>query len=189
MRRPRVRVSDRNALTQFVRAAQRDDAQALDALLRLVRPSFARFFGCREPRDVAEDLTQTALIRTMRVVGRMQPERAPQHLTTIARALLADEHLRRRREKRRCAPAELAAQMEWPVDLEREAEYDELARAVHRAGVRALRPELLALLPAVLGERTLDEVAQATGVDTATVRRRLTRVRTILRRELEAYAP
>lgn len=188
MRRARVRVSDHEELTRLARAAHGNDARALDALLTAVRPAFARFFSRRLSRDAAEDVTQAALIEMAHLVGRMQPERVRQHMSTIAHTLLATEGERRRREKRESQKIELAERVEWPVDLALRAEHDELVRAVGRAAMLALPVDLQPLVPAMLGERTVVEVAAETGLDAATIRRELSRIRLILQRELRRYA-
>ena len=188
MRRARIRVPDREEVTKLARAAHGNDARALDALLTAIRPAFARFFGRRFPRDAAEDLTQSALIDMAQLVGRMQPERVQQHMSTIARTLLTAEGERQRRAQLECEAIELAERVEWPVDLALRAEHDELVCALGRAAAHALPVELQPLVPAMLGERTILEVAADTGLDAATVRRELSRIRLILRRELRRYA-
>ena len=175
-------------MTRLARAAHGNDARALDALLAAVRPVFVRFFGRRLSRDVAEDLTQAALIDIAQLVGRMQPERVRQHMGTIAHALLATETERRRRERLESEWIELAERVEWPVDLALRAEHDELVRAVGRAATLALPAQLLPLLPVMLGERTILEAAAETGLDPAAVRRELSRTRLILQLELRRYA-
>ena len=182
MRRARVRVPDRQALARLARAAQQDDAPALDALLAAIRPSFALFFARRLARDVAEDLTQVALIRTSELVGAMQAERLVQHMSTIARDLLREERDRFRRECR--VPTMHAEIMESAVDLERQAELDDMVRVVSAASARLLTPELQTIVMGVLCDRTLAEIAADTGMDLITIRMRLSRVRAILRREL-----
>lgn len=187
MRRARVRVPDRQAIARLALAAQQDDARALDALLTAIRPSFAVFFRHRTARDVAEDLTQAALIQTAGVLGQVRAERVVQHMSTIARALLQDECLRQEREDRQSAPAELAERVECPVDLERQTELDELRSAISSVSSRVLPPELQAIVVGVLDDRTLAEIAAHTGLEPGIVRLQLTRVRAILRRELRHY--
>ena len=179
---------DHHEVTRLARAAHGNDARAVDALLSAIRPAFARFFARRLSRDAAEDLTQAALIRTAQLVGRMQPERVRQHMTTIARTLLSAEGERQRREEQEWEAMELAERVEWPVDLALRAEHEELVRALWRTATLALPSQLQPLVSAMLGERTILEVAAETGLDAATVRRELSRIRLILRRELRRYA-
>jgi len=185
--RKRLPVPDRAALARLARAAQENEPRAVDALLAAVRPTLARWFGRHLARDAAEDLTQTALIRMTEALGQMRAERVAQHLSTIARSLLLEERLQRAREARRAAFAPLGETIEWPVDLALAAERDELLRAVGRACAAALPPDLQAVMPVMLGERTVSEVAADTGLDAVGVRLRLARARAILRRELAGY--
>jgi RNA polymerase sigma factor (sigma-70 family) len=186
-RRARIRLPDRETMTRLARAAQRDDAQALDSLLSALRPAFIGFFARRMALDAAEDLTQAALIRAAQGLGQMRAERIMQHMSTIARTLLRDEHLRLERERERHAPASLGEQVEWPVDLARRAEYDELVLAVGRTSVLALPSELQPIVLRLLGGRTMAEIALELGSDLVTVRLLLLRARVILRRELRSY--
>jgi RNA polymerase sigma factor (sigma-70 family) len=186
-RRTRMPFPDRETVTRLARAAQQNDERALEALLSALRPAFVRFFARRMTHDVAEDLTQAALIRATQVLGRMRAERVTQHMRTIARTLLRDEYVRRERERECHAPAGLGERVEWPVDLERRAEYDELVRAVHRATRLALPSELRTIVLLLLGGRTTAEIAAEVGIDLSTVRLLLLRARAILRRELRSY--
>jgi RNA polymerase sigma factor (sigma-70 family) len=186
-RRIRMPLPDRETVTRLARAAQQNDERALDELLSALRPAFVGFFARRMTHDAAEDLTQAALIRAVQLLGHMRAERVTQHMRTIARALLRDEHVRLERERERHAPVGLGERVEWPVDLERRAEYEELVGAVHRATRLALPSELQTIVLQLLGGRTPAEIATELGIDLPTVRLLLLRARVILRRELRSY--
>jgi DNA-directed RNA polymerase specialized sigma24 family protein len=174
-------------LTRLARAAQQDNVRALDTLLGALRPAFASFFARRMPHDVAEDLTQAALMRVAQDLQGMHPPRVTQRLRTIARRLLRDEQLRLELEGQRHAPASWGEDVHWPVDLERCAEYDELVQAVRRACIQALPSDLHSVVQQVLSGRNISEIAVELGRDPAVVRELLFRARVILRRELRQY--
>lgn len=179
----RVRVADRDTIDRLAHAASASE-RALDALLAAVRPAFALFFAQRLPHDVAEDLTQVALIRAAQLVGRVRADRFGQHMSTIARGLLHDERERQARERRQAARAMLVAIVESPVDVEAQSELEDLMRVIESASARLLSPELQTVVMGVLRGRTLAEIAADTQLEMMTIKRRLARVRAILRREL-----
>ena len=75
-------------LAVLVRAAQNDEDRALDRLLSTVRPALLSYFCRRVPEDVAEDLAQIALIRIVKALPRIDPERAGAFIATIGQNLL-----------------------------------------------------------------------------------------------------
>src|SRR5438093_13490790 len=119
-------------LGQPVREAQRDGPDALNRLLATLRPALLRFFERRFPSDMTEDLAQLALMRIAKAVRRIDPERADSYTITVARNLLRTAYRERARDLGRCLPvdAELASALWLPHC---QAEYEELALAVHRA--------------------------------------------------------
>jgi RNA polymerase sigma factor (sigma-70 family) len=156
-------------------------------LLSTLRPAFDRYFARRITRDAAEDLTQAALIRIAQEVEGLDPARVGQHVTTIARTLLQTEYLRQARAIRQSAPAKLGEVVASPFDIARQTEYEELVHAVLRASADSLPPELGTVVLGLLRDRSLSEIATDVGTDPFTIRMRLLRARTLLRRELWAY--
>lgn len=84
--------------------AQHEDAGALERILPALRPPLLAYFAYRLPEDIAEDLTQIALIRMTRAIPRIDPSRADRYVMTIARSLVRTAHRRRSRDTHRCAP-------------------------------------------------------------------------------------
>lgn len=99
---------DQDELIQLVREAQSGEPRLVDALLARLRPSFLKVFARRIGPDDAEDAAQAALIRVAGALGRIDPERAPRYVVTVARNLLRSEYRRRARVARRSVPVELA---------------------------------------------------------------------------------
>lgn len=178
---------EQEELGRLVRAAQRQDAGALDQLLERLRPSLVVFFTRRLPSDPAEDLTQAALWRIQNAVPRIDPERAGLYVVTIARNLLRTEYRRRARDSRRAVPLEGAETVAIPPTTR--PEYEELVRAIHRASLAKLTPPLQEIVFGLLRGRSPAEIAADLHISPITVRTRLMRVRTVLRRELAAYLP
>jgi RNA polymerase sigma factor (sigma-70 family) len=174
-------------LIGLVREAQRGEPHALDALLASLRPSFVRFFARRITLDDAEDAAQGALIRITGALGRIDPERARAYVVTVAQNLLRSECRRLARAARRAAPMELAEAMAAPGTADDEADYGDLARAVHSASLAALPPDLHEILHARLSGLSPAEIASQRQVNPATIRTRLLRARAILRPELGSY--
>jgi RNA polymerase sigma factor (sigma-70 family) len=187
MRHPRGRWPDRAELVALARAAQRNEAHALDALLVALRPSFERFFGRRVPPDAAEDLTQAALIRVAQELGERDAERVGHLVSTIAHTVLHTEYVRRARAHRRTAPAALGEVVRSPLDIEQQVEYNDLLRAVHDACSTILPPDLGEVVVGLLHDRNPAEISAELGVDQEVIRQRLQRARMILRRELRRY--
>ncbi len=183
-RRPRAVWPDDEELTHLVREAQRGTPRALDELLARLRSSFIDFFVRRMPADTAEDVAQAALIRVARALPRIEPERAPDFVATVALNRLRSERQRRAREERRFVPLELADNVESPVNPADQVEYRDHAAIVRRASLAALPPELAEVVLGVLRGLRPSEIAVQQNVSPVTVRTRLQRARTLLRSEL-----
>jgi RNA polymerase sigma factor (sigma-70 family) len=173
-----------NELIELVREAQHDTPGALDRLLVRLRSSFLDFFSRRIPADAAEDVAQAALIRVARALGRIEPERAPHFVATLALNRLRSERARRAREERRLVPLSLAADVEAPDNEVEEVEDRDLAAAVRRASLTVLPAPLADIVLAVLRGLRHSEIAAQQAISPVTVRTRLLRARTLLRAEL-----
>ena len=174
-------------VARLVSEAQGGTAASVDTLLSALRPGLVDFFGRRISRDIAEDLAQDALLRVTRALPSMEPDRAERLVVTIACNLLRTAYLQRAREKRRWAPEEAADTAGPPPAAERHAEYEQLARAVHQACAAKLSPCLQEVVLGLLRGETQMEVAERLQLRPVTVRTRLMRARSILRRELLPY--
>ena len=176
-------------VARLVSEAQRGPASAVDALLAALRPALVCFFARRLSYDGAEDLAQAALVRITRALPKIEPERADRFVVTVACNLLRTAYSQRARDQRRWAPEEAAEAVEIATvtAADRHAEYEELARAVHRVCAAKLPPALQEVALGLLRGETPAEMATRLGVNPVTVRTRLMRVRAILRRELHAY--
>ncbi len=175
-------------LGQLVREAQQDGADALNHLLATLRPALMTFFERRLPPDLpeTEDLTQLALMRITKALRRVDPERADDYIATVARNLLRTAYRERARDQARYLPAgsELAAAI-WLPDCQ--AEYEELVLAVHRAVLTKLPRPLREIVKRLLDDQSQVQIADELQVNETTVRTRLRRARSILRRELARY--
>jgi RNA polymerase sigma factor (sigma-70 family) len=174
------------ALTNLVRDAQ-CGADALDALLSILRPLLVAFFVRRVPLSSAEDLTQLALVRVVGALPRIHPEQTAQYVMTIARNVLRSEYRRRAREARRHVSLHLAEDVEAPLRVDEEAEYRELARAIHRVTSSSLPASLRDVVIGLLRGLTPAEIAAQQHVQPITVRTRLMRARALLRHELSPF--
>ena len=174
-------------LASLIREAQCSVRGADEALLAVLRPSLLSFFSARLPRELAEDLTQNALIRIAGALPRIDPERADAYLATVARNLLRTAHRRRAIEARRRIELDLEA---IPIDREgvdARVEREELVRMVHAVIRSKLPPPLAETVRALLNGSTPVEIAALQGVSPVTVRTRLMRARAILRAELRGH--
>lgn len=187
MVQPLSRWPDAERITLLVREAQRDAPGALDRLLAALRPALVAFFSDRLSHEVAEDLAQNALSRVARALRRIDPERADAYVATVARNLLRTAHRRRAIDNRRHVEMDLAEIPERRQAAERQVEYEELARAVHRVVGANLSPPLAEIVLGLLRGESPTEIAVRQGVSAITVRTRLMRARAILRRELHIY--
>ena len=171
-------------LASLLREAQCSAPGASESFLAVLRPSLLGFFSARLPRELAEDLTQNALLRIAGALQRIDPERADAYVATVARNLLRTAHRRRAIEGRRRIELDLET-----IPLNREGvdvqlEREELVRMVHTL-IRSKLPPLLAeTVRALLNGSTPVEIAELQGVSPVTVRTRLMRARAILRAEL-----
>ena len=180
---------DAELLSQRIRAAQGGDEQALERLLEGLRPSFLGYFSRRFSLDVAEDLTQIALLRIARAVDRIDPERATNYVTTVLRNLLRTARSRQLRDEHRHLAVDNLIADTRHADANARTEYEELARAVHRVSETALPPPLADIVLGLLRGETPNEIAKRQGVSPITIRTRLLRARAILRRELQSQIP
>jgi RNA polymerase sigma-70 factor (ECF subfamily) len=175
-----------DTLSRLVGHAQDGSVTATEELLAVLRPSLMSFFGRRLSADVAEDLSQLALVRIGRAVCRIDPKRADVYVSTVARNLLRTAYRVEARSRHRDGQRD-------PVDLVSNApaadmrvEYLELVGAVHRACLR-MRPGLREVAEGVLRGDSAADMARNLDVSPITVRTRLMRVRAILREEVAPY--
>jgi RNA polymerase sigma factor (sigma-70 family) len=178
---------ERGELVRLVRAAQRDEAGAVDALLAALRPAFVTVFARRTASDAAEDLSQAALIRIAQELWTIDPERVGRYVTMVVRTLVQTECQRLERATRRAAPTELARAVHSPFDIQHEIEYEELVSAVRRACEESLPPELAEVVLGMLGGFSPEEIAATVGSSPVRIRIWLRRARMLLRRELGPY--
>ena len=177
--------SDR--LGELVRAAHCGELHSLDTLLAAIRPSLVTFFARRIAPSASEDLAQIALLRIASAVERIDPERADRYVMTVAHNLVRTEFRKRARDARRHLPLELAADIETPVVVELEVEYEELARAIHRVSLETLPRSLRDIVLSLLRGLTPSEIAEQQHLNPITIRTRLLRARALLREELAPY--
>jgi RNA polymerase sigma factor (sigma-70 family) len=171
-------------------ARQRGRSRAVDALLATLRPALVSFFRFHGPPDAAEDLAQVALFRVSTALPWIEAERADPFISTVARNLLRTAYRRRDREQRRAAPDGPTALAETPSGVtaaDVHAEYEDLARAVHRVATAEMPDALRAVILGLLRGETTSEIAERLHISPVTVRTRLMRARGILRRELRAF--
>lgn len=171
-------------LASLVREARSSIPGADETFLAALRPSLLGYFSARLPRELAEDLTQNALIRIAGALQRIDPERADAYVATVARNLLRTAHRRRAIEGRRRIELDLEA---IPIDREGvdvRVEREELVRVVHALIRSKLPPPLAETVRALLSGSTPAEIAAHQGVSPVTIRTRLMRARSILRAEL-----
>lgn len=187
MVQPLSKWPDAERITLLVREAQRDAPGALDRLLAALRPALVAFFSDRLSHEVAEDLAQNALSRVARALRRIDSERADAYVATVARNLLRTAHRRRAIDNRRHVEIDLADIPERCQAPQTQIEYEELVRAVHRVIGANLSPPLAEIVLGLLRGESPTEIAVRQGVSAVTVRTRLMRARTILRRELRIY--
>jgi RNA polymerase sigma factor (sigma-70 family) len=175
---------NRDQLTGLVTAAQQDETRALNKLLSTVRPALYAYFARRVPTDLADDLAQIALIRIVKALPRIEPERASGFIGTIAHNLLRTAFRREAREARRVAPSVTPDELESDVTADQEVELQDLLDSVMRASGRTLTHELRDVVTALLRGQDRAAIAATQGISQITVRTRLMRARVILREEL-----
>jgi RNA polymerase sigma factor (sigma-70 family) len=171
-------------LTLLVTAAQQDETRALDKLLSTVRPALFSYFARRLPDDLADDLAQTALIRIVKALPRIDPKRASGFIGTIGQNLLRTAFRRQARDARRAAPSVTPDELESDVTADQEVELQDRLDAVMRASSRSLTHELRDVVTALLRGKDRAEIATMQGISQITVRTRLMRARVILREAL-----
>jgi RNA polymerase sigma-70 factor (ECF subfamily) len=174
-------------VARLVTDAQSGSATMVDALLCALRPPLVGFFARRLTHDEAEDLAQAALLRIVRALPTIEPERADRFIVTIACNLVRTAYTRRARDQRRCVSEELADTVERTDGADRHAEFQELAREVHRICAAEMSPKLQEVMLGLLRGETPEETAVRLKLNPVTVRTRLVRARAILRRELRPY--
>ena len=167
--------------------AQQGDPLARDALLTALRPPLLAFFSYRLPPDLAEDLTQLALVRIARAIPRIDRLRADRYVKTVARNLLRSAYRRRAREDLRCAEAKWFDPPDARLAMDLDLEYRELADAVARASASSLSPALARIVIGLMRGETTAEIAAVQRVSPITIRTRLMRARAMLRRELAVF--
>jgi RNA polymerase sigma factor (sigma-70 family) len=173
-------------LSELVRRAK-TDPKAVDVLLVAIRPALHAFFRRRTDGDIAEDLTQHALMRVAGAVARIDPERAGSYLGAVIRNLLRTSYRLRARDRGRSAPLAEGVEVAIEKVADERAEYADLARAVHRACLAIKQPALREVALGVLRGDSAAELADQLDISPITVRTRLIRVRAVLRQELAAY--
>ena len=177
-----VRLKDAD-LPTLIRAAQRDEPRAVDKLLGTIRPSLIRYFSRKLTPDLAEDLAQVTLIRTIKALPRIDAERAGAFIARIAQNLLRSAYKSRVRDARRYAGISVD-EIESSSTSDAEVEQQDLIAAVRSASERVLPRELREIILALLRGQSHAEIALKQGISRVTVRTRLMRAREILRREL-----
>lgn len=172
---------------RLVSEAQSGSAASVDALLSALRPPLVCFFARRLSDDDAEDLAQAALLRINRALPSIEPNRGDRFIVTIACNLVRTAYARRARDQRRWAPEELADTAVRTTAADRHAEFEELAREVHRICAAEMSSKLQEVMLGLLRGETPEETAERLQLNAVTVRTRLVRARAILRRELRPY--
>jgi RNA polymerase sigma factor (sigma-70 family) len=173
-------------LGALVRRAQQGDDHARDDLLTRLRSPFLAYFSYRVPSDLAEDLTQVALLRIAGAIPRIVAQRAHPYISAVARNLLRTAYQRRARDARRYAADGRIEAAESGLALDLDLEYRELAQAIEQTAA-TLAPPLARVVLGLLRGETTAEIAAAQGVSPITIRTRLIRARAVLRRELRVY--
>lgn len=171
-------------LPRLVRAAQRDETRALNDLLGAIRPPLLRYFARRLPFDEAEDLSQIALIRITNALRRIDPDRADAFIARVAQNLVRTAYRTRQRELERYAESIDVDEIESERTTDAAIEWHDLAAAVTGASLRMLPQELREIVLSLLYGHSHAEIAERQGVSQITVRTRLLRARTVLRKEL-----
>lgn len=139
-----------------------------------------------DPND-ADDIVQEAWIRTQEVGARFESRgRMRAWLMGVVRRMARDTlRARRRRTAREQRVARQEARADAEDVVERSAQLERLLRAVRELG----EPQRSAMLLRYLDGHSTAEIAAATGVSEAVVRKRLTRARDHLRLTLGIVNP
>jgi RNA polymerase sigma factor (sigma-70 family) len=178
---------DDERLSCAVLRAQLERGDALDRLLRSVRPDLVAYFARRVRDETAEDLAQATLLRIVTSLDRIDPNRASRYIAVIARNVLRTALAARALDRRRFSgpvdPDELGTVVE-AEELERRADWDRLLRAVHGVSEASMTPAMREVVVGLLRGCSMDEIAVEYGISPVTVRTRLMRARAVLRLEL-----
>jgi RNA polymerase sigma-70 factor, ECF subfamily len=173
-----------SGFTEGERTFRRDALAHADALY-----NFARYLT-RNP-DEAEDLVQETYARALRSAGRF---RAGSNMKAWLMAILRNLFLGQRRSSGRAQAGEALATVEAaPEDtyLRGDLELERLRRLVSEeieAALLSLSEEARTVILLDLEDLTEAEVAQVVGCAVGTVKSRLARARSELRRQLGQYA-
>jgi RNA polymerase sigma-70 factor (ECF subfamily) len=191
-RPPRARPASAAELDELTIArAQRGDASARRALVeRYQRPVFAllsRMLRGRESRALVEDMAQETFLRVFRALPtykRNGSARLSTWILTIASNRAIDE-LRRKRPRLPSDAPNLERIAAASHSAQEEIEGRALARVLQHA-IDNLTPEYrAAFLLRVFHDMKYSEISTALSVDLGTVKSRISRARTALRRALE----
>ncbi|GAC1417945.1 MAG: RNA polymerase sigma-70 factor [Gemmatimonadaceae bacterium] len=197
MRGPCTILPTADRLAVLVRAAKDDEHKALkdgehkalDVLLSTVRAALFSHFCRRVSEDVADDLAQIALLRIVKALPRIEPERASAFIGTIAKNLLRTSLRRQARDSERLSPSITPDEIESGITADAQVEHEDLIQAVLRASRQSLPRELRDVVQALLRGESRADIAATRGISQITVRTRLMRARLILREELRENLP
>ncbi len=189
MRGPCPILPDADRLAVLVQAAQDNENKALDSLLSTVRAALFSHFCRRVSQDTADDLAQIALLRIVKALPRIEPERAGAFIGTIAKNLLRTALRRQARDSERLAASITPDELESDLTADAGVEQEDLIQAVLRASRQSLPNELRDVVQALLRGESRADIAAAHGISQVTVRTRLMRARLILREELGQALP
>ncbi len=175
-------------VTQLVTTAQQaGTGPAVNVLLVAIRPALVLFFNRSTSLDSAEDLAQAALIRIHRALPRIDAARAHPFILTVAWNLARTAYAERARDNRRRAPEQAADGIADLATVDRNAQYRELARAVHRVASMKMPQTQRDVVLGLLRGDTPADIAERHGISPVTVRTRLMRARAVLHRELRSF--
>jgi RNA polymerase sigma-70 factor (ECF subfamily) len=177
-----------NAFPDILAAAQRGEADAVEAIYRDVAPlvlGYLRANGARDPEDTASEV----FVSMMRRLGHF---RGDEHqfrswLLTIAYRRMVDDLRRRGRRREDPVPTdEMGHRMILLVDGESEAMARLRSRGVLEAIDELTEDQRAALMLRVLADLPVKEVAQVMGKPETAVKALLRRALAALERRLEA---
>ncbi|HWG34286.1 MAG TPA: sigma-70 family RNA polymerase sigma factor [Gemmatimonadaceae bacterium] len=174
-------------LSSLVLEARSREPEAIERLLRAIRPGLFAFFERRVGTDAAEDLAQITMMRIAGAITRIDSARADAYLSTVARNVLRTRHRIMTREAGRVGDVDACDLPAATPAPDARVEYAELVRAIHRACLMRLQPGLREIAIGIVRGESEDTIAAELGISPVTVRTRRMRVREVLRRELEAY--
>jgi len=172
------------ALRSTVHNAQQGTPGALNGLLKRLRPLLVEFFAQELDWDTAEDLAQDALLRLLKALPTVDPDRASRYVSRLARHRLSSACRQRARDAERLAPVTAAFDVEAPDRADRAAEHDDIVRLVRRVIATPLSPKLRACVLGLLSGLSLNELADGQDVKRVTMRSRLA----LARKQLHGFA-